>query len=70
MDALSKALLVLMIAAIAGVFLIVIPIVWERNNRAEARASEIGCKDLGTARDMSSVRFFDCNGVVKLEIVK
>lgn len=70
MDKLSKLLVVMAVAIVAGVFLIVIPIVWERNNRAEARASEIGCKDLGTARDMSSVRFFDCNGVVKLEIVK
>ncbi len=70
MDKFSKVIVALVVAVFAGVFLIVIHIVWERNNRAEARASEIGCKDLGTARDMSSVRFFDCNGVVKLEIVK
>ena len=70
MDRFFKILLAILVAAFAGTIFIVFPIVWERDNRAAAKAEQIGCKDLGTARDMASVRFFDCNGVVKLEIVK
>lgn len=70
MDKLSKALLAILVAAFAGTIFIVFSIVWERDNKAAAKAEQIGCKDLGTARDMPAVRFFDCNGVIKLELIK
>lgn len=36
------------------------------SNRAEMIANEMGCIVIGSARDLNSVKFLDCNGEVKL----
>lgn len=42
----------------------------ERTDRAKEIAQSMGCEYIGSARDLSSVKFLDCNGEVKAIRVK
>ena len=47
-----------------------IPSSIERDNRAEAIAKDMGCEYIGSARDLASIKFLDCNGEIKIIRVK
>ena len=42
----------------------------ERTARGEAIAKEMGCEYIGSASDLGSVKFLDCNGEIKIIRVK
>jgi len=37
-----------------------------RTDRADALAASQGCVNLGSARNIGTVKFFDCNGEIRL----
>lgn len=47
-----------------------IPKEMKRHDRAEEIATEMGCELIGSARDLNSVKFIDCNGEVRIVRVK
>ena len=53
-----------------GIMAYLIPRDIERTSKAEAIAKEMGCEYLGSARDLNSVKFLDCNGEIKIIRVK
>lgn len=58
------------ILAIIALLVILIPQDIERTDRAKQIADQLNCEYLGSARDMNSVKFLDCNGEIKLIRVK
>lgn len=70
MDTAFKVTITLVVALFIGLLAWAIPQSIERSNKADELASQMGCVSLGHARDMNSVYFFDCNGVIKLERIK
>lgn len=59
-------ILIILFGIFMGLILIyVIPRDIDRSNRAEKIADEMGCIVIGSARDLNSVKFLDCNGEVK-----
>lgn len=41
----------------------------ERTSKAK-EAIDVGCVYLGSARDLNSVHFYDCNGEIKMKRIK
>lgn len=70
MDLIVKAVFVASAVAICALLFIAIPQEMDRSDRSRVIANEMGCVYIGYARDLTSVRFFDCNGVIKMERVK
>lgn len=62
--------LVFLVIVFVGILAYVIPRDIERTDRAQEIASKMGCTLIGSARDLNSVKFLDCNGEVKLIRVK
>ena len=63
----------IMVAAVVGGILFLtyhIPKQTERDNRAKAISEQMGCEYIGSARDLGSVKFLDCNGEIKAIRVK
>lgn len=60
--------LILFVISYAGI-LAIFDLVKEIDTRSE-HAKSIGCEYIGRARDLNSVAFYDCNGIVKMERVK
>lgn len=53
-----------------GIMVYLIPRDIERTSRAQEIAKEMGCEYIGSARDLGSVKFLDCNGEIKIIRVK
>ena len=58
------------ILATIALLVILIPQDIEKTDRAKEIAKELNCEYLGSARDMGSIKFLDCNGTIKLIRVK
>ena len=70
MDRFLTVVLIAVGALAVGVLAYAIPRDIDRANRAEAIAESMGCNYIGSARDLNSVKFIDCNGEVKVIRVK
>ena len=70
MDLLMKGMIALMIGAVLMIIFYVIPRDIVRSQTASQIATEMGCEVIGSARDLNSVKFLDCNGEVKVIRVK
>ena len=70
MDAIFKGMIGLLIIGFVVILAYLIPRDIERTARGEAIADQMGCKYLGSARDLNSVKFLDCNGEIKMIRVK
>jgi hypothetical protein len=53
-------------AVMAAVVFWVVPTEIARSDRVRAVAEQQGCEYLGKARDLSEVRFMDCDGEIKM----
>lgn len=73
-DKVLKLLFWVMVALIALSIVIIcvylIPRDIDRVNRAEKMAQQMGCEYIGSARDLNSVKVFDCNGEIVMKRVK
>jgi predicted secreted protein len=70
MDKISIAFVSICIFFWLIVVFFILPAIKTQDNQSDIIAKEMNCTDLGTARDMRVVRFFDCNGEIKLVKVK
>lgn len=74
MDVLFKIffgmLWVLVAVMLIMIFFVAIPSSIEQSNKAQDIAKEMGCSYIGSARDLSSVKFLDCNGEIKMIRIK
>ena len=69
------AAMVLVFLVVPAIILIVsIPFVLasvkDQEDRADQLAASMGCENLGSARYVESVKFFDCGGEIKLVRVR
>lgn len=65
----DKLLSVFIMVLVIGTIVILayaIPQEYERSDRAKAIADQMGCEYIGSARDLNSIKFLDCNGEVKV----
>ncbi len=60
----------LIIAVILYLVLAWIPQQLERTDRARTWAANNNCEYLGSPRDLNSLMFFDCNGVISVQRFK
>lgn len=59
------------IVGLTGLALFVlVPVQVQRMTKAENNPPEEGCEFLGSARDLSTVFFYDCSGEIKMKRVK
>lgn len=65
-DKLFGALIASMIIGTVVLLAYLIPRDMERNDRAKEIAKEMGCEYIGSARDLGSIKFLDCNGEIKI----
>ena len=65
-----KIAMIVMLVAFVGLMAYLIPRDIERTSKAKAIADEMGCEYIGSARDLNSVKFLDCNGEIKVIRVK
>jgi hypothetical protein len=70
MDAALKVVFAALIITFIGFFVYVIPLDMDRTKRAEQLATEMGCTYIGNARDLNSVKFFQCGENIVLRRVK
>ena len=70
MDLIMKGMIALMIGAVLMIIFYAIPRDIVRSQTAAQIATEMGCEVIGSARDLNSVKFLDCNGEVKVIRVK
>lgn len=69
-DPFAKYFLLPMFILIIAATCWIVPQVFAEKERRVQHAASIGCQYIGSARDLNSVAFYDCNGVVKMERVK
>lgn len=69
-DKLLTGMFWLLLAFVVVLLMYLIPRDIDRTNRAEELAKQMGCDLIGSARDLGSVKFFDCNGDVVMKRVK
>lgn len=65
----DKIFMPLVFITLLGFLVILVLLVPERveqTSKAKQIAQDMNCKFIGTARDLNSVYFLDCNGEVKL----
>jgi formate hydrogenlyase subunit 4 len=70
MDKLFNIFAVTMAVVLIGVLAYAIPKDIERTDRAQEIAKAMGCEYVGSARDLNSIKFLDCNGEIKMIRVK
>ena len=66
MDKLFIGLLCTLVAVTILFLVYIVPKDIERDLRTEQIAKEMGCTYIGSARDLGSVKFLDCDGEIKL----
>jgi len=63
-----------MYLAIVGIIIVlffwIIPQDISRNEKAEEWAKQNNCEYIGSARNLNSVKFFECDGEVKMQRMK
>lgn len=69
-DIFLKFVLGAMIITMIAILGYAIPRDIERTEKGKAIAEQMGCDYIGSARDLNSVKFLDCNGEVKVIRVK
>ena len=70
MDWFIKGLIFTLICFMAFLVVVIIPEDMDRSSRAENLANEMGCTYLGNARDLNTVKFFQCGDEIVLKRVK
>ena len=65
-DNLFKIFVFSLFAGMILTLLYMVPKVIERDNRAQEEAKAMGCEYIGSARDLGSIKFLDCNGQIKI----
>lgn len=70
MDKLIKWAFIFLVVLFVGILAFVIPRDIKRTDRAQEIANNMGCTLIGSARDLNSIKFLDCNGEIKLIRVK
>ena len=66
----KRALTITGIALLVILFVIVLGLDVDRTSTAIDIAKSNGCEYIGSARDLNSVKFFDCNGKIEMVRVK
>ena len=69
-DPFIKYFLLPVFILIAAALCWMIPQLFAERDRRIQHAASIGCEYIGQARDLNSVAFYDCNGVIRMERVK
>ena len=70
MDAMFVILMGTAVILLAWVFVYAIPRDLERSDKAKEIAQEMGCQYIGSARDLNTIKFIDCDGQIKMIRVK
>ena len=69
-DWLIKGLLGTLVLATLFLLFVVLPEDMERSARAKQLADDMGCTYIGSARDLNSVKFFQCGDDIVLKRVR
>lgn len=69
-DFICKVFIITLALILVAMLVVAIPREVKRGNKTKEVAKEMGCEYIGTARDLTSVKFFECNGEIKLVRVK
>ena len=65
-----KRTLATVVLPLLVLFCIVVAVDVEKTSTAIEIANSKGCEYIGSARDLSQVKFFDCNGKIEMVRVK
>lgn len=66
MNLFDKVFAAVVFITLMGGLVVLALLVLEQTSNAKQIAQDMNCKFIGTARDLNSVYFLDCNGEVKL----
>lgn len=70
MSALFAILIGTAVILLAWVFFYAMPRDFERTYRGKEIAEQMGCQYIGSARDLNTIKFIDCDGQIKMIRVK
>ena len=70
MNIVFAMLVTVAVAGIVWLAFIGIPRDFERTYKGKEIAQEMGCQYIGSARDLNTVKFLDCDGQIKMIRVK
>lgn len=69
-DFFIKSVVVVLVVILLAILVYALPREVKRESKTKEVVEEMGCEYIGTARDLNSVKFLDCNGEIKLVRVK